>query len=575
MTDTHVERPKEVPVPAPARRVGIARWVAFAALLGVLFVGWRWLGGSPAPQAAGGGQKAAEGAGGKAPSGIPVLTQRVRRKDMEELLEVTGNLRTDQDVHVGSRIAGRVLRVTVKEGDRVETGQLLVELDDSDLKAQVARAQSAKHAASAKLAQLQHARAYRFTQLRSDLENAQSALRAANARVDQMNTQAKITESETVSREQAAQAQLQGAREHLKMMQDGARKQEKQQAELAVQQAKAEMDDARAHYERRAKLFAHGNISREEVEEAATKVKVAASAYNTAVQKQSLVTEGNRTEEVRMAEQEMHAAEQALREATGNRSRTQVTEQDIKAAIADREKAQAALNAATAAKAQEETIDDEIRAAQAAEAQAQADISYYSAQLRDTKVYSPVRGAVISRTVNPGESVTASSVLLGVTALDAVYLEAQVPERDIASVRVAMPADVTIDSIPGHHYAGTVREMIPVANYADKAFRVRITAQQRPGDPQLSPNGFGRATIHLGKHAGATVVPKDALKSEVGQMYVYTIENGKAKRVAVQLSGTKDDNDAEVVKGVEPGQIIISLASPAVGDGTPVTPKEQ
>src|SRR5262249_11022757 len=145
-------------VAAPARRVGVARWAAFAALLGILFVGWRMTGGSSSPQAGGGGQKAAAGAGGKAGSGLPVVTKRVKRKDMEQLLEVTGTLKTDQDVHVGSRIAGRVQRVTVKEGDRVEAGQLLVELDDSDLKAQVARSESAKRAATAKLAQLQHAR---------------------------------------------------------------------------------------------------------------------------------------------------------------------------------------------------------------------------------------------------------------------------------------------------------------------------------------------------------------------------------------------------------------------------------
>ena len=48
-----------------------------------------------------------------------IMRHRARHKDMQERLFVTGSLKTDQDVRVGSRIPGRVVSVSVKEGDQI------------------------------------------------------------------------------------------------------------------------------------------------------------------------------------------------------------------------------------------------------------------------------------------------------------------------------------------------------------------------------------------------------------------------------------------------------------------------
>src|SRR5437763_1390105 len=152
------------------------RAFSFVAILAVLFIGWKVLSSPAAPVGAApgapGGSPPAGGSGGGAPkaTGLPVVLTRARHKNMQQLLFVTGSLKTDQDVRVGSRIPGKVMSVSVREGDKVRRGDLLVTLDDSELRAQVSRMKSAFNASKEKLAQLTHSRDYRITQLRKDLE---------------------------------------------------------------------------------------------------------------------------------------------------------------------------------------------------------------------------------------------------------------------------------------------------------------------------------------------------------------------------------------------------------------------
>ena len=52
--------------------------------------------------------------------------------------------------------------------------------------------------------------------------------------------------------------------------------------------------------------------------------------------------------------------------------------------------------------------------------------------------------------------------------------------------------------------------------------------------------------------------------------FVFTAENGKAKRTTIE-EGLTDDTDVEVLKGLQPGDAVIAVASPALVDGAAVT----
>ena len=66
-------------------------------------------------------------------NGFPVQTAVIKRGDMEQTVEVTGDLNALDKVTLSAKIAGRVAQVNAREGDRVPRGQTIVVLDQQDL----------------------------------------------------------------------------------------------------------------------------------------------------------------------------------------------------------------------------------------------------------------------------------------------------------------------------------------------------------------------------------------------------------------------------------------------------------
>ncbi len=83
------------------------------------------------------------------------LTEPAARGDLALRVAANGTLAPTRSVNVGSELSGTVARVLVDVNDRVEKGQLLVEIDPSKLRDQAARSRAALASAQAKVAQAQ------------------------------------------------------------------------------------------------------------------------------------------------------------------------------------------------------------------------------------------------------------------------------------------------------------------------------------------------------------------------------------------------------------------------------------
>jgi len=73
--------------------------------------------------------------------GTPVDAAIVRAGLIKDELELTGTVVANQTVDIASELTRRIVRVNVKEGSRVHEGELLFQLDDADLQAQLDRFQ--------------------------------------------------------------------------------------------------------------------------------------------------------------------------------------------------------------------------------------------------------------------------------------------------------------------------------------------------------------------------------------------------------------------------------------------------
>lgn len=376
---------------------------------------------------------------------LPVVkTTTVRVGTLTQTLEVTGTLKSNQNINLGSKIIGRVARVFVREGSRVRRGQLLVRLDDDDLRAQVDAAQANLNTVKVRLAQTQTGLPARIQQVSTNIEQAQTALdtskaryqqallneplrvrnvetsiqqseagfqqaqarlkqaqlneparvaaaqaqvnnsqeviKTAQARLEQARTTAKQTEEQVEADIKRGTAGLEASRAALAEVQRGAREQQIAQAQAQVNLAEAQLRDADTELKRAQVLFQGGAAPKQSVDTAQTRYDVAKAQLDAAKQNLSLVKEGATTEQVRQAQEAVRQAEAALATSQAGRSRVPIAQGEITAALAALQQAQENERAAQANLAQIGISRQETRAASEAVDQAKAALDAAVAQ---------------------------------------------------------------------------------------------------------------------------------------------------------------------------------------------------
>jgi HlyD family secretion protein len=196
-----------------------------------------------------------------------------RRDAGTAALKVTGTIEATQ-VDVGPKATARIREIRAEEGQRVRRGELLIVLDDDQLRAEVARLEAAHDVARAQLKDL-----------------------LAGARPEEIRA--------------ARQAVLQ-AEARLRDLEAGARRQEIEQARSAVASAEATRTMADREYERLQSLLDRGLIAAQDRDRAWQAREVARAQERAARQQLDLLLSGPRPEQVEAARAEVRQARDRL-----------------------------------------------------------------------------------------------------------------------------------------------------------------------------------------------------------------------------------------------------------------------
>jgi membrane fusion protein, multidrug efflux system len=136
-----------------------------------------------------GGQGQSQGAGSRANAPTFVAVAPVRSERLSQKLEALGNARANESVDISSKTSNVVTEVMFRDGERVKRGQLLVQLDDAQTRADVAAAEAAVAESerlfnrSRELLATEALSKAQFDQLEATLKANRAKLAAANARL--------------------------------------------------------------------------------------------------------------------------------------------------------------------------------------------------------------------------------------------------------------------------------------------------------------------------------------------------------------------------------------------------------
>lgn len=230
---------------------------------------------------------------------------------------------------------------------------------------------------------------------------------------------------------------------------------------------------------------------------------------------------------------------------------------------AQRLQAEATLAEATAGSTREE-----IDAQKSSVAAAQSVVDRERLTLTRTQVKSPIDGTVQTRLVNVGdllESRDSVVTLVNNNELD-VFLE--LPEQLTGSVTAGLPVELRARALPNWRGRATISGVVPAANAASRRQLVRLRLLNPP--PNLLPKMAIAGTLQLPIAATSSIVPRDALVRRDENWLVYTVRDGKAVEVKVQMVADLGETVAISSPQLRAGQAVVVRGSEALRPGSPV-----
>ena len=552
---------------AASRRLGTRRSIIIAVLaavsvlvISVLAIHGCGRGDGPEQQAP--GEAAAEA------DAIPVTVTPAVLGSIDDTLEISGTIQATDEVDVVSEASGKVSQVNADVGDYVRRGSTLVQVDMQVAAAQRDQAAAGVQSARASLSQAQQALQLTDATTSSAVRQAEVGVTAAQERLEQARAAARLVESQVNSAVAQAQTAVRSAEAQLADVRAGARDQERRQAEAQVAQAKASLDLAEQTFNRYQRLLDGGVISQQQFDEVRTQYRLAQQAHQQALEQLSLVEEGPRSEQVRLAELNVEQARQRLAQAQANCTQIEVAQQDVRAAEEGVRQAREGVTAARAGRGQVDVQERQVAAARAGGGQAPASERRAAAQPSQHVGRSPISGTVSARFVDPGEGAAFGQPLMSIVSQDMLYVEASVSEQDLSRVDVGQSAEVTVDGLPDEVFSGEIITIEPAVDPESRTGTVRVRIMDS-GD-RIRTGMFARAKITAQRREGTVIVSRDALMTEDGLNYAFTVEDGTAARRDVEI-GLQDASRVEVVSGLREGDEVVIQGQDQLEDGDRVT----
>jgi membrane fusion protein (multidrug efflux system) len=196
----------------------------------------------------------------------------------------------------------------------------------------------------------------------------------------------------------------------------------------------------------------------------------------------------------------------------------------------------------------------------------EARVAAARAVLNDLTIRAPFSGRVGLRNISVGSFVSPGTVITTLDDTRTIKLDFSVPEVFLPVIKVGQQIDARSAAYPNETFKGTVASIDSRVDPVSRSVIVRALIDN--SDRRLKPGMF--MTVRLMRaEPPALVVPEEALVPIGERQYVFVVRDGKAERIEVQI-GRRRPGEVEILKGLEPGQQVITEGTQKVRDGTPV-----
>ncbi|KKU94294.1 MAG: RND family efflux transporter MFP subunit [Candidatus Jorgensenbacteria bacterium GW2011_GWA1_48_13] len=434
------------------------------------------------------------------------------RGNILQEVSVTGRVKPAEDVTLAFETSGRVRSVSVKVGDTVFAGTVLVRLDAAELSAELAKAESDLATQRAKLDEAKTALGNVYTGAINDLNSAY--LKADDA------VHVKITSLFTSSGQSVYQLSFDTCDYEAKVNAGG----ERAAAEEDLKKWKSEL------------ALLNSDLSETESGEWLNAgrthlnlVKGLLENLNKALNADCILNQSS-----------LDTYRASLSTARSNVN-------DALVALSNKEQAILSQKAA-------------VTSVEVSEKSYEASVSTIKTQLAKTVLVSPIRGTISSVEAEAGEIVGANAAVASVISAAELEIEANIPEVDVAKIKVGDEAKVTLDAYgSGVVFQAMVFQIDPAEKIIEGVPTYRTKLQFTEKDERIKSGMTANIDILAAEKENVIYVPARAVVGDDNRTFVRILEGNIPKEADVQTGLRGSDGNVEIISGLNDGDKVVTF----------------
>ncbi len=472
-----------------------------------------------------------------------------KKTEVIQEVSVTGRVKPAESVDLAFEKSGKVARIYVNVGDKVTSGQLLMSLNNADLSAQLAQAEASARVQKSKLDELKVGTRLEDIEVKkSELKKAQQDLvNDYESVIDVLNDAYNKTDDAVRKQVSDLFSNSEESNPQLTFITPNS------QAEIDVEFQRFMLSHELNKWNdelNQLDIVSSLNLLDQGLENAKSRLILTRNFLTRLMD----TVIGN----VNLTQTTINTYKTNINTARTNINTALASVNDQAQTIASQkitvETIQNELNLKLAG-----STPEEIAAQEAEVEDAEANVLNYQAQLAKTILRSPINGIVTLQDTELGEIVSANTIILSVISSAKFEIEVNVPEADIAKVKIDNPAKVTLDAYGNDVlFEAKVISIYPAENIIEGVATYKTKLQFTKENEQIKSGMTANIDILTDKHENVIAIPQRAVISQNGAKIVKIMnEDNSISEVKVKTGLRGSDGNIEIIEGIKEGDKVI------------------
>lgn len=242
---------------------------------------------------------------------------------------------------------------------------------------------------------------------------------------------------------------------------------------------------------------------------------------------------------------------------------------DLAATVLKRDEAQLAVEGVSQAQVDADRADLKSK---------QAQVAQQKALVEKKTIRAPFPGRLGITAINRGQFVHAGDKLVTLQTIDPIYINFNVPQKQLANLKINQNLHISSDAFPGENFSGKVNAINPLVDAGTR--NVLVQAKLANEKMRLLPGMFANVSLEVGDKGRVITLPQTAITYNPYGSTVFVVKAGDKKdakgkpvltvtQVFVTTGATRGDQ-VVITKGLQAGDEVVTSGQLKLKNGTDV-----